>query len=85
MASITFDTDELIQKLVATNIPPDQARAIVHAIVDAHQNLLTREYFDYRHKEIMLYVKGLYIAAGVGAAWLAWVSVKLIAISEKIL
>lgn len=35
--------------------------------------------------ELRLMIKGLCIAAGAGAAWLAWLSVKLMAIAEKIL
>ena len=42
MSTVTFDTDELIQKLVEKQIPQDQARAIVKAIADAQKELATR-------------------------------------------
>lgn len=42
MSSVTFDTDDLIQKLSASGINPDQARAIVRAMVEAQTELATK-------------------------------------------
>jgi hypothetical protein len=43
MSTITFDTDDLIQKLVQKQIPEEHARAIVKAIVEAQRELCTKD------------------------------------------
>lgn len=42
MSIITFDTDELIQRLIAAKVEPEQARAIVRVIADAQKELATK-------------------------------------------
>jgi hypothetical protein len=49
MATVTFDTDELIQKLIAVNLPPEQARTIVRVMVEAQTQLATKA--DLEHVE----------------------------------
>ncbi|MDY0137421.1 MAG: hypothetical protein RBS36_09650 [Thiomicrospira sp.] len=48
MATITFDTLELTDILKKTNIPPEQAEAIVRAIAKAQDGIVTKDYLDYR-------------------------------------
>lgn len=43
MSTITFDTDLLIQKLIASGLVTEQARAIVQGIQEAQQQLITRD------------------------------------------
>ncbi len=53
MSTITFDTLDLVDKLKSAGIPQAQAEAIVRVIADAQDNLVTKEYFDYKlEKEI---------------------------------
>jgi hypothetical protein len=42
MTTITFDTLELSEKLKAAGIPPEQAEAVVRAIVEAQSQLVTK-------------------------------------------
>lgn len=46
MATVTFDTLELVDKLKTAGFAPEQAEAIVRVIADAQQDLVTREYLD---------------------------------------
>lgn len=46
MATVTFDTMELVSKLKTAGFPPEQAEAVVRVISDAQQDLTTREYLD---------------------------------------
>jgi hypothetical protein len=47
MATVTFDTMELVGKRKSAGFPPDQAEAVVRVIAEAQQDLVTREYFDH--------------------------------------
>lgn len=42
MATITFDTQELVTKLKAAGFAPEQADAVVRVIVDSHEELVTK-------------------------------------------
>ncbi|MGH8475379.1 MAG: DUF1640 domain-containing protein [Methylococcales bacterium] len=42
MTTVTFDTLQLTDKLKAAGIPPEQAEAVVRAIVEAQSQLLTK-------------------------------------------
>lgn len=50
MATVTFDTHEFIQTLKTANFTEPQAEAIARAYRVAHeaQELVTKEYLDYR-------------------------------------
>lgn len=92
MATVTFDTLELVEKLVKSGFQQAQAEAVVRIIADAQQNLVTREYLDAAFapiksdiKELKLYIKGIMALLTLGLGWVTWLSAKLIAIAEKIL
>ena len=42
MATITFDTQELVRELRTSGIPQEQAEAVVRTIVKSHAELVTR-------------------------------------------
>jgi len=48
MATITFDTLELVDRLKSAGIPQEQAEAVVRVIAEAQETLVTRDYLDYR-------------------------------------
>ncbi|AHF02385.1 hypothetical protein THIAE_09505 [Thiomicrospira aerophila AL3] len=48
MSIITFDKLELTDILKKTNIPPEQAEAIVRAIAKAHDGIVSKDYLDYK-------------------------------------
>ena len=48
MATITFDTLQLVDKLKAAGFPPDQAEAVVRAIGQAQSELVTKADLDFR-------------------------------------
>ena len=43
MTTITFDTLELVDKLKAAGIPPEQAEAVVRVIADSQVRLVTKD------------------------------------------
>ena len=43
MATITFDTLELVDKLKTAGIPQEQAEAVVRVIADAQHRLVTKD------------------------------------------
>jgi hypothetical protein len=47
MTTITFDTLQLVDKLKAAGLPPEQAEAVVRAIGEAQEELVTKAYLDY--------------------------------------
>ena len=47
MATVTFDTLELVDKLKSVGFNQEQAEAVVRVIADAQQDLVTREYLDH--------------------------------------
>jgi hypothetical protein len=47
MATVTFDTLELVDKLKSAGFVQEQAEAVVRVIADAQQDLVTREYLDH--------------------------------------
>jgi hypothetical protein len=46
MATITFDTLKLVDKLKAAGIPQEQAEAVVRVIAEAQDELVTKTYLD---------------------------------------
>jgi len=42
MATITFDTQQLVRELCTSGIPQEQAEAVVRIIVTAHEGLATK-------------------------------------------
>ena len=47
MTTITFDTLHLVDKLKAAGFPPEQAEAVVRAIGEAQEELVTKTYLDH--------------------------------------
>ena len=47
MTTITFDTLHLVDKLKAAGFPPEQAEAVVRAIGEAQEELVTKIYLDH--------------------------------------
>jgi len=47
MATVTFDTLELVDKLKSAGFVQEQAEAVVRVIADAQQDLVTRAYLDH--------------------------------------
>lgn len=43
MATVTFDTLELVDKLKAGGLPPEQAEAVVRVIAEAQNQLVRRD------------------------------------------
>lgn len=48
MTTVTFDTQELVNKLRAAGFAQEQAEAVVRAIADSHKELVTKDYLDIR-------------------------------------
>ena len=46
MTTITFDTLQLVDKLKAAGFPPEQAEAVIRAIGEAQEELVTKTYLD---------------------------------------
>jgi hypothetical protein len=46
MATVTFDTLELVDKLKSAGFVQEQAEAVVRVIADAQEDLVTRAYLD---------------------------------------
>lgn len=46
MATVTFDTLKLMEKLKTAGFQPEQAEAVVRAIADAQDELVTKAYLD---------------------------------------
>ena len=46
MATITFDTLKLVDKLKAAGIPQEQAEAVIRVIAEAQDELVTKTYLD---------------------------------------
>ncbi len=46
MATITFDTLKLVEKLKAAGFQQEQAEAVVRVIADAQDELVTKNYLD---------------------------------------
>jgi hypothetical protein len=46
MTTITFDTLQLMEKLKAAGLPPEQAEAVVRAISEAQSELVTKADLD---------------------------------------
>ncbi len=46
MATVTFDTLELVGKLKSAGFADEQAEAVVRVISEAQQELVSREYLD---------------------------------------
>ncbi len=42
MATITFDTQELVRELRSSGLPQEQAEAVVRAMVKSHSELMTK-------------------------------------------
>lgn len=46
MTRITFDTLQRVDKLKAAGFPPEQAEAVIRAIGEAQEELVTKTYLD---------------------------------------
>ena len=46
MATVTFDTLKLVEKLKSAGFAPEQAEAVVRVIADAQDELVTKAYLD---------------------------------------
>jgi hypothetical protein len=46
MATVTFDTLKLVEKLKTAGFAPEQAEAVIRAIADAQDELVTKAYLD---------------------------------------
>lgn len=46
MATVTFGTLKLVEKLKTAGFAPEQAEAVVRAIADAQDELVTKAYLD---------------------------------------
>ena len=46
MAKVTFDTLKLVEKLKSAGFAPRQAEALVRAIADAQDEMVTKAYLD---------------------------------------
>lgn len=74
MATVTFDTLELVEKLVNSGIDKEQAESIVRVIAEAQDTLVTRDYLDAKFQQelaplktdlaVLKWMMG-FIAAGV--------------------
>lgn len=52
MASITFDTLELVENLKKSGLSAEQPEAIVKNIAKSQEGLLSKEYFEHRLKKM---------------------------------
>ncbi len=73
MATITFDTLELADKLKAAGFAPEQAEAVVRVVVEAQTSMVTRDYLDARLSDnkvdLIKWIAGMLLAqAGLVAA-----------------
>ncbi|KJV07323.1 hypothetical protein [Methylocucumis oryzae] len=73
MATITFDTLALADKLKAAGFDAAQAETVVRVIVEAQDNMVTRDYLDARLSEnkvdLIKWIAGMLLAqAGLIAA-----------------
>lgn len=46
MATVTFDTSELVAKSKSASFADEQAETVIRGIADAQQELVSREYLD---------------------------------------
>ena len=46
MATVTFDTLQLVEQLRTAGIPQEQAEAVVRVIARSQDNLVTKDHFD---------------------------------------
>ncbi len=46
MATVTFDTQELVRELRSAGLPQEQAEAVVRVIAKSHEELVTKPYLD---------------------------------------
>ena len=53
MASITFDTLELVDKLKSAGIPQERAEAVVRVIAETLETLVTKDYLDNRLDKVL--------------------------------
>mgnify|MGYP005756255977 CR=1 FL=1 len=78
MASITFDTLELTDILKKTNIPPEQAEAIIRAIAKAQDGIVTKEYLDYKTEKLDIKITFLQWVLAINTAALLALVAKLL-------
>ena len=65
MTTVTFDTDEAVQRLVAKGFVIDQAREIIHVVMDTQASLVTKTDLALALMPIKIGIS--LIAAGVGS------------------
>lgn len=52
MSTVTFDTLELVARLKTAGFQQEQAEAVVRAIAEAHDSIVSREYLDMSIKNL---------------------------------
>ncbi len=57
MATITFDTLELVDKLKVAGFAQEQAEAVIRVIADAQDSLVTKEYLDFKFEKELAPIK----------------------------
>jgi hypothetical protein len=57
MATITFDTLQLVDKLKIAGFAQDQAEAVIRVIADAQDSLVTKEYLDFKFEKELAPIK----------------------------
>lgn len=58
MSTITFDTQLFVSRLRAAGFDEAQAEAVIRALVDAQDKLVTREHFDARLTQLETRIDG---------------------------
>lgn len=82
--ALTFDTHQFIKTLEAAGMPLQQAEAISKAIRDAQSDLDTNVATKADIKEVLLLIKGLYVAGIFGFAVLGWLCVQVFEMSKHL-
>ncbi|MFM8340608.1 MAG: DUF1640 domain-containing protein [Methylomonas sp.] len=57
MATITFDTLELVDKLKVAGFAQEQAEAVIRVIAEAQDSLVTKEYLDFKFEKELAPIK----------------------------
>lgn len=78
MATVTFDTARLVERLRAAGFPPEQADAVMRAIADAQDELATKRDIDIALAPLRSDLAVLKWAAGVNALFSVGILIKLV-------
>ena len=57
MSTITFDTLQLVDKLIAAGFQQTQAEAIIRVIAEAQDTRVTKDYFDHKLEKELAPIK----------------------------